>query len=103
MIEMAAGEEVAKQAWPIYTMHRRDISKALRKSGTNEAIERNLIIQINGVAAGRPGEVATLSLDVLWDHQEIYLHLYIAYRHVNSNIHHYCKINCIIMYKHASV
>ena len=68
MIEMAAGEEVAKQAWPIYTMHRRDISKALRKSGTNEAIERNLILQINGVAAGRPGEVATLSLDVMsWD------------------------------------
>eukprot|EP00286_Rhodomonas_abbreviata_P023187 CAMPEP_0181299616 /NCGR_PEP_ID=MMETSP1101-20121128/6444_1 /TAXON_ID=46948 /ORGANISM="Rhodomonas abbreviata, Strain Caron Lab Isolate" /LENGTH=793 /DNA_ID=CAMNT_0023404783 /DNA_START=565 /DNA_END=2946 /DNA_ORIENTATION=+ len=64
----AKGEEVAKQAWPIYTTHRRDISKALRKCGTLESIERNLVIQINGVAAGRPGEIATLSVDVMtWD------------------------------------
>ena len=62
------GEEVAKQAWPIYNNHRRDISKSLRLCGTLDAMERNLVIQINGVAAGRPGEVASLSLDVMtWD------------------------------------
>ena len=62
------GEEVAKQAWPIYNNHLRDISKSLRLCGTLDAMERNLVIQIDGIAAGRPGEVASLSLDVMtWD------------------------------------
>jgi hypothetical protein len=59
---------VAKQAWALYVSHRRDISKSLRLNGTPEALQRNLVIQINGCAAGRPGEVASLSLDVMsWD------------------------------------
>jgi hypothetical protein len=62
------GEAMSAQAPPIYGSHRRDIMKQLRLLNTGEAAKRALVLQINGVAAGRPGEVATLSIDVMsWD------------------------------------
>jgi hypothetical protein len=62
------GESVSTQASPIYGSHRRDIVQQLRLKNTDESLKRALVIQMNGVAAGRPGEVATMSADVMtWD------------------------------------
>jgi hypothetical protein len=64
----AKGDAMSKQASPIYTTHRCDIAKQLRRLGTSESLERCLVVHLNGVAAGRPGEVATISTDVMtWD------------------------------------
>jgi len=62
------GETVTSQASPLYTLHRRDIAHALLQHNTRDSIKRNAIIQVLGVSAGRGGEVATFSPDVLtWD------------------------------------
>jgi len=58
------GEAVMKQASPIYLKHREDISHALRLHGTPDSIRRALIINMNGAAAGRPGEIGIFSTDV---------------------------------------
>jgi hypothetical protein len=64
----ANGDTMSAQAPPIYNSHRREIAKQLRLRGTAESIRRALVFQINGVAAGRPGEVATMSVDSMtWD------------------------------------
>ena len=64
----AQGDTMSSQASAIYLLHRRDISRALRSHGTQESLQRNCILQINGNAAGRPSEVASLSPDVMvWD------------------------------------
>jgi hypothetical protein len=62
------GEEVASQAPPIYNDDRRDITKMLRLKDTEESCRRAAAVQLLGVAAGRPGEVATFSFDLVnWD------------------------------------
>ena len=59
---------MAQQASPIYVVYRKEIARELCLEGSREAIERNAILQITGAACGRPGEVATLSSDVMeWD------------------------------------
>ena len=64
----ANGDTMSAQAPPIYNSHRREIAKQLRLKGTAESIKRALVFQMNGVAAGRPGEVATMSVDSMtWD------------------------------------
>jgi hypothetical protein len=65
---MGKGESVTAQATPIYTEHRRAIAHSLLKHNTRESIKRNSVIQVLGMSAGRPSEVATISTDVItWD------------------------------------
>lgn len=75
----ARGEKVSKQATPMYTAHRRDVSRQYRVHGSPDSMKRNAVIQITGgrlircnavilitgYAAGRGGEVATMSYDVM--------------------------------------
>lgn len=65
---LSRGEAPATQAQGIYLVHRRDLSRQWRLHGSGESLRRALVINLNGVAAGRPGEIVTLSPDVLlWD------------------------------------
>ena len=65
---LSRGEAPATQAQGIYLVHRRDLSRQWRVHGSGESLRRALVINLNGVAAGRPGEIVTLSPDVLlWD------------------------------------
>ena len=59
------GELIASQAPPIYICHREQVNRALKLHGSPDSIQRALIITCNGVACGRPSEIATLSPDVL--------------------------------------
>ena len=61
----ARGESVSKQADPVYTHERRLMSRALRREGSEQSARRAAVLQLNGVAVGRPSEVAALSPDVL--------------------------------------
>ena len=58
-------EEPGKQAAGLDCDHSKDIARAYRKHGTRDSQRRNLIIQLVRAAAGRPGEVAGLSPDVM--------------------------------------
>ena len=62
---VANGELMASQAAPIYISHREKMNRALKLHGSQDSIQRALIINCNGAACGRPGEIATLSPDIM--------------------------------------
>jgi len=65
----ARNETVAKQAEPVYMYHRRKIAQALRQYDKPDGYKRLAVVQMNGIASGRPGEVAAMTPDVLkYDH-----------------------------------
>lgn len=53
---VADGERMADQAQGIYVADREEIARSYRLHGTAESQMKNSVIQINGVAAGRPCE-----------------------------------------------
>ena len=62
------GEAMVGQAPSIYGSHRREMARGLRMHGSLDSLVRTLVIHMNGAAAGRPGEIATMSTDVMaWD------------------------------------
>ncbi|KAJ1447823.1 hypothetical protein M885DRAFT_501391 [Pelagophyceae sp. CCMP2097] len=64
----AKGKAILSQAFPIYVCHRREQFKALLRKGASEPILRAAVIQCNGAASGRPGEISGFSPDVMsWD------------------------------------
>jgi hypothetical protein len=65
----ARNETVAQQAEPVYMYHRRKIAEALRRYDKPDGYKRLAVVQMNGIASGRPGEVAAMTPDVLkYDH-----------------------------------
>ena len=62
------GVTPSHQAVPLYLAQRRDVQSGLRREGSRESARRCAVLQLNGVAAGRPSEVAGASTDVMtWD------------------------------------
>ena len=59
------GEAMVGQAPSIYGSHRREMARGLRMHGSLDSLVRTLVIHMNGAAAGRPGEIATMSTDVI--------------------------------------
>ena len=60
-----SGSPVSKQAHPVGLHERCEIITALLSQGSAESHKRAAVIQLNGVAVGRPCEVASFSVDVL--------------------------------------
>ena len=61
----ARNETVAQQAEPAYMYHRRKNAEALRRYDKPDGYKRLAVVQMNGIASGRPGEVAAMTPDVL--------------------------------------
>jgi hypothetical protein len=62
------GVTPSHQAVPLYLAQRRAVQSGLRREGSRESARRCAVLQLNGVAAGRPSEVAGASTDAMaWD------------------------------------